>query len=613
MTDEKESFYSSLSDKNHSLHQYIFRIKDNHFYRNNFLIRIFFIFFIILLPTCKKIKTLPEEKISSELSLQNHTKEFIKEIIQVREGVYVAIGFGLANSILITAPEGNIIIDTMESIEEAKKIRNEFEKISRAPVKAIIYTHNHPDHVFGSGVFADSNPEVIAHETTFGFITKLATKNRPAIGTRSMRMFGTYLNSEELENAGIGPFLGIGEGNTTGILKPTKTFSDSLKITLAGLEFHLYHAPGETEDQILIHIPEWSTVFIGDNFYRSFPNLYTIRGTPYRNPVYWYKSIDKARYLYPEYLVPSHTRPLQGRENIYTILTDYRDAIQFVHDQSIRAMNMGLTPGEAAEIIKLPSHLAISPYLQEYYGKVEWSVRSVYTGELGWYSGNSSDLHPLSTTEQRNIFLDLASESQILDLAQKYFDNKKYKESLYLSEILLQKESGSTKAKSLRVDTLLAMGSSEKNANSRHYYLTEAKEISGNFIALEKSNVNPETVHIMQLSSIFEAIVVNLDPIKSAKIEKKVSFEFMDSGEKYTIHLRNGVAEVRTTLDEDAEIHLKLDSKIFKEMLAKLRSPVTTIPKFSFVRGNAIEFGIFLKLFEPAGQKLPFEKMKSTE
>ncbi len=572
---------------------------------------IFIIFFTIFtFPSCKKLISLPELKIKTESSLKEHTKEFKKEIIKVREGVYVAIGYGLANSILITAPEGNIIIDTMESMEEAKKVKEEFQKINSAPIKAIIYTHNHPDHVFGSGVYADSNPEVIAHETTLTLISKLATKNRPAIGTRSMRMFGTYLDDKELENAGIGPFLRIGEGYTTGLLKPTKTFSDSLKISIAGLNFHLYHAPGETDDQILIHIPEWNTIFIGDNFYRSFPNLYTIRGTPYRDLVNWYKSIDKARYLYPEYLVPSHTRPLKGKDSIFAILTDYRDAIQFVHDQSIRAMNMGLTPDEAVEKIKLPSHLKSSPYLQEYYGKVEWSVRSVYTGELGWYSGNSTDLEPLTKKEQKNLLFGFATESQILEEALKYFENKKYRESLYLSDILLQNDSENKKAKALRVDILIALGSSDKNANSRHYYLTEAKEISGNFIALEKSNVNAETVHVMQLPSIFEAIVVNLDPVESANYEKKVNFEFTDTNEVFTIHARKGIAEIRSTLDSEADIHLKLDSKIFKEMLGKLRSPIVTIPKFTYIKGNAIEFALFFKHFEPKSQKLPYEKIK---
>ena len=50
-----------------------------------------------------------------------------------------------------------------------------------------------------------------------------------------------------------------------------------------------------------------------------------------------------------------------------------RDAIQFVHDQTVRLMNKGLAPREIAARVKLPPHLATHPYLIEYYGTVEWS------------------------------------------------------------------------------------------------------------------------------------------------------------------------------------------------------------------------------------------------
>jgi len=55
----------------------------------------------------------------------------------------------------------------------------------------------------------------------------------------------------------------------------------------------------------------------------------------------WVGSLDRMRALRPEFLVPSHTRPLRGEKKIYETLTNYRDAIQFVHDQTIRWMNRG--------------------------------------------------------------------------------------------------------------------------------------------------------------------------------------------------------------------------------------------------------------------------------
>ena len=85
---------------------------------------------------------------------------------------------------------------------------------------------------------------------------------------------------------------------------------------------------------------------VGDNFYRSFANLYAIRGTKYRNPMEWVYSLDKIRSLNAKYLIPSHSRPVVGKDNVYNALTDYRDAIQFVHDQTVRYINKGLLPDD---------------------------------------------------------------------------------------------------------------------------------------------------------------------------------------------------------------------------------------------------------------------------
>ena len=62
-------------------------------------------------------------------------------------------------------------------------------------------------------------------------------------------------------------------------INPSRTFKDKLEVNLAGLDLVLYHAPGETNDQIIVHWPAQNVVFPADNLYRAFPNLYAIRGT----------------------------------------------------------------------------------------------------------------------------------------------------------------------------------------------------------------------------------------------------------------------------------------------------------------------------------------------
>ena len=340
---------------------------------------------------------------------EEHRNEFRRDIIEVTEGVYSAIGFGLANSIMIETSDGLVIVDTLGSEERATEVLEEFRKISSKPIKGIIFTHNHLDHIGGTTIFAQgAEPEIYAQENILYNIDNISTTIRPIIFERSARQFGIPLSEDQIVHQGIGGFLEINAGSTIGLLRPTITFNDKLDLKIDDLEIELAHVPGETDDHLYVWLPDKKAVMVGDNFYRTFANLYAIRGTKFRNPMEWVHSIDKIRELDAEYLIPSHSRPIVGKENIAKALQDYRDGIQFVHDQTIRHINKGLMPDEIAKLVKLPPHLASSPYLQEFYGSISSYVRSVFSGYIGWFSGNITELHPLDNTVKAQKIRELA-------------------------------------------------------------------------------------------------------------------------------------------------------------------------------------------------------------
>lgn len=560
------------------------------------------------------------EGIAAAPTLAAHTGIFEKGIEKVADNVYVAIGFGLANSIMIEGDDGVIIVDTMESCEAASEVLGEFRKICTKPVKAIIYTHNHVDHIFGAQVFAqDADIDIYAHDTTAYYVGRLVSKMRTVIDMRSMRMFGRYLDEDAMVNCGIGPFLRFDSTSRLGYLPPTITFSDTLSAKVAGIEFELVHAPGETDDQIFVWLPAQRVLLCGDNFYWAFPNLYTIRGTPYRSLQQWYRSIDLIRDRKARYLVPSHSRPIVGQERIETVLRDYRDAIQFVHDQAIRSINMGMTPDELAEHIKLPPHLAHAPYLQPFYGKVSWSVRSVFAGNLGWFDGDSAMIEPLGRTEHAHLMARLAGGQEALyGHARKSLEEGEYQAALQLTTYLVQLDPDSQEIKDIRVKALVALGEREENPNARHYYLTEALEIRDNFIAMADARPEPAQVHKFPLEGYFELLAVNLDSVASADIDKRVGMKFPDVNTAYVIHVRRGVAEIRmvdTAAFDEEEFAIKVtaDSRKWKEMLAKIRNPVTTLAGFEYEAGNTISFAAFLSMFEPQDPKLPYEPFRGKD
>ena len=277
------------------------------------------LFIIQLFLSCSDTTTLESTEPQTPEDLIAHSDEFKKELITVTDGVHVAVGYALANSILIEGEKTNIIIDTTGSEETAREVKDLFDAINPNPVETIIYTHNHADHTYGATVFAEgSNPDIYAHSTTEIYLSRVIGILRPIISSRSNRMFGNALPKEQVENNGIGPFLEIGrDGRKPGLLYPTKTFTDQIEFVAAGHKVQLFHAPGETNDQLFVWLPEKKALFPGDNFYKTFPNLYTIRGTPYRDLVGWVNSLDMMRYLEPEFLVPSHTRPIVGLSLIH--------------------------------------------------------------------------------------------------------------------------------------------------------------------------------------------------------------------------------------------------------------------------------------------------------
>lgn len=558
----------------------------------------------------------PPTPVGTNVDLKEHSKLFRKGVEKVTDGVYSAIGYGIANSIMIEGRDGVIIVDTMTTKAEAVEVLAEFRKITTKPVKAIIYTHSHPDHIFGAEVFAEGgHPDIYAHETTEYFVANLANEMRPILGSRSMRMYGNFLPPDQVVNVGIGPLVGIKPGSELGFLRPTRVFSDTLQAEAAGVQFTLVHAPGETDDQLFVWLPEMKTLLCGDNYYWAFPNLYTIRGTPFRSLKNWYRSLDKMRGLYAEYLVPGHTRPITGAAEIERVLTDYRDAIQYIHDQSIRGINAGLTPDQLAEVVKLPPHLAQAPYLQPFYGKATWSARSVFAGNLGWFSGDSAELQPLAPLEQAKLMARLAGgETALLTQAQALLTENQYQSVLVLSGHILQLNLKNQTAREIRIKALTAMAEKEQNPNARSYYLTEAMEIRDGFVAHESSKPSPEYLKSLPLGGFFDLLAVNIDPQASARVNQKVGIVFGDCREAFLIHVRYGVAEMRQCSPEalqklEPDIMVVADSMAFKEMLAKIKSPLAVLGGFKYPKGSSVSFGMFMKLFSPPTQKIPFEPL----
>ena len=417
-----------------------------------------------------------------ELVAQN--RQFEKQVLELAPGIHGAVGFAASNVYMLIGEDGVIIIDTTETTKAAENILTEFRKITDKPVKTIIYTHSHRDHISGATVFAgDENPEIIASDNFESDMVAVDTsrpKPNKAMMARTQKQFGFGLSHpDERVNLGVGPGNRPVEGMGAGYIPPTVRISESRKtIRRCGLELELVKAPGETPDHHVVWVSDRKVLFCGDNFYSSFPNLYAIRGTPYREFNAWADTMDLLMDFEAEVLATGHTMPVIGAEKITQVLTDYRDAINHVVAETAGGMNAGLDPVTIANGLKLPDHLAQKPYLREFYGHVGYASRAYFAGTLGWFDGNPTSLGQLPAAQEAAHFIELIGGSgPVLDAAQNAQKNGDSQWAMELADRLLAANAHPEAAKKVKIEAMRTLADQTINAPTRHYYLLCAKEL----------------------------------------------------------------------------------------------------------------------------------------
>ncbi|WP_372369218.1 alkyl sulfatase dimerization domain-containing protein [Candidatus Uabimicrobium sp. HlEnr_7] len=536
--------------------------------------------------------------------LEHQTKKIIAKprVVQVTKNVFVALSYDLANVILIRTTAGNVIVDTASCPERARQIKKALKEHMMEKTAAVIYTHSHVDHMGGASVWIDKGTQVWATKAFAEHLFKQYGLFTPTERQRGWRQFGRHVAQKDLPISAIGKRLDLEAVLENGTRIPSHTFSNKQILQIGSQEIHLVEAHGETHDQLFVWLPKQKILMPGDNYYHAFPNLYTIRGTQPRPVDEWIQSLDKMRSYDPQYLVPSHTHPVIGKENIRKSLRDYRDAIQWIRDEVVRRANRGESLAKMTEEIALPSHLAQAENLQELYGQIDWSVRAIYTNELGWFDGNSDQLYPLAKNESAKREIDLmGGAKKVIATAKKARTTGEIKWAIHLLAKL--RDSGLQNHTVNSELSLCYKDLAKKvfNTNGRAYLLERAHELAQGKSALPLSKLDDTLIAQVPLKVIFTIMCSKLIPEKSINVHETVEFHMEDTKEKFIITVRNGIAELvleKSLPDTPKPIAIvRTDSMTWKKLALNKQQAASAITSGKLSIEGKVAFLKFLKKF----------------
>ena len=372
-----------------------------------------------------------------------------KKALKFGEAIYQAVGFG--NTFMVVTEAGNVIIDTSLPFNAARH-KQLLQAENAGPVKYIILTHAHGDHTGGVPTWKQPDTKIIAQKNHAEFMHYMARLNG-FFARRNAAQFSLRI-----------PDPGPWPGNYGAKIEPTILFDDKYDFELGGVKFEVFSTPGETPDHATVWVPKYKAAFIGDNFYTSFPNIYTLRGTHPRLALDYVNSLNKVLALKPEIVLPSHGEPIIGNAEIVKQLTRYRDAIQYVHDETVKGMNAGKDVWTLMNEIKLPPELNVG----EGYGKLSWSVRGIYEGYVGWFDLNPATMYEKPASSVYPDVVKLAGgPDAVAKLAMERAQAGQAVEALHLSDMALAADPNhklSLEAKLKALETLLSRC---RNSNER--------------------------------------------------------------------------------------------------------------------------------------------------
>jgi len=382
------------------------------------------------------IRNLRRENIEKGKAIQVIASSHV-EFEDPHPDVHVAKIF-IANASWVDTTDGIVVVDTLLNPIVAAKMKAKIAEIG-GPVKYVIYTHGHRDHVGGSSVFADDRPEFIAQRLLTERLEKYEILKAHHNRIASIQFNLPFDPQRELPT----------------VVQPTQTYDEFMKFKLGDKTFELYHARAETDDATWVFVPEVKTVFVGDLIIAGYPNI----GNPWkptRFALSWARALEAVRAKAPELLIAHGGRAVyQGSEAVKELLDVNIEGIYSIHDQVVDGLNKGMPIDEMIHTIKLPDHLKDHKALRFLYSRPEFAVYNIYRWYHGYFDNNPAHLLPRPEREVNSEIFNLIGDAGvILKRAGQLFEEGQAQLALQVLDILFKQQPENIEARKLHLKIL---------------------------------------------------------------------------------------------------------------------------------------------------------------
>ena len=504
-------------------------------------------------------------------------------LFEVCDGIYQVRGYDMANMTFIRTDHGWVVFDVLMCRETAAAALALMEKrFGKLDVKAVLYSHSHVDHY--GGVTAILSKEDVA-DASLPLAEQLASGKTPviaprgflehaisenvyvgvAMSRRGQYQYGPFLEAGPFGAMGVGIGLGQARGSVT-LIAPTYEVPSNETITIDGLEIRFQLTPGtEAPAEMNAWFPRYRALWMAENCTGTLHNLYPLRGAEVRDAMAWARYILEAEALFgdgTDVVFQSHNWPHWGTENVREYLRDTAAVYRFIHDQTLHYVNLGYTPAEISERIRLPERLNRVWYTRQYYGTLSHNVKAVYQKYMGWYDANPVNLNPLTPERTARKWAEyLGDVKAVLQRARADFEAGEYQWAAQITKELVYADPTNQEARELCADALEQLAYQAESGTWRNCYLMGALELrKGNQSGDRFSSGTQGMMGEMTVEMALDYLAIRTDALAAQEDDVRLNLNVTDTGETFYVERREGVLlTYKGVAREDVELTLTGD------------------------------------------------------